>query len=919
MTTELAGARGRLETAGGPVEIHRLGWLAEQGIGDPARLPHTVKILLEDLLRRAGTRDVSDGDVRALAAWPTPAPEANVAFMPARVLMQDFTGVPAIVDLAAMRSAMARAGGDPARVNPLVDVDLIIDHSVQVDLFRSPRAYEANIEWEYRRNGERYALLRWAQQAFDGVRVVPPGAGICHQVNLEHLGKVVAERDAVAFPDTLIGTDSHTTMINGLGVLGWGVGGIEAEAAMLGQPMFLPWPNVLGVRVAGALPPGTTATDLVLTLTQMLRAHGVVGRFVEFFGDGLSTLELADRATLSNMCPEYGATAAFFPVDDETLRYLRLTGRGDRVDLVERYAKEQGLFRRDGDPEPTFDEVLDLDLSSVEPSLAGPKRPQDRVPLSGVWSSFVEAFRDRLEPDPSPEEVSDFVEEGGAQTGATEPAVDTSRTVDPEADPQPVRLDHGVVRHGSVVIAAITSCTNTSNPSVMVAAGLLAKKAVEAGLETKPWVKTSLAPGSRVVTDYLDAAGLQPYLDKLGFSLVGFGCTTCIGNSGPLPDEVAGAVAEHDLAVVAVLSGNRNFEGRIHPQVRASYLASPPLCVAYAIAGHIEVDLTADPLGHTADGTPIYLRDVWPSPDEVREAIEASISPEQFEREYGRIFEGDEHWNALPSPGGPMYAWDASSTYVQEPPFFVSLGPEPQAAGDVVGARCLVKVGDSITTDHISPAGSIKPDSPAGRYLIDRGVEQRDFNSYGARRGNHEVMMRGTFANVRLRNELAPDTEGPSTTHRPSGEEMTIYDAALRYRDEGVPLIVLAGKEYGSGSSRDWAAKGPALLGVRAVIAESFERIHRSNLVGMGVLPLQFRDGDSAASLGLDGTETYDVEGLAGGIRPRQTARVTARREDGRAVAFEVLVRVDMAAEVEYHRNGGILQMVLRQMLAGRT
>ncbi len=918
MTTELAGARGRLDTAAGQVGIHRLGWLAEEGIGDPARLPHTVKILLENLLRRAGTRDVADADVLALAAWPAPAPEADVAFMPSRVLMQDFTGVPAIVDLAAMRSAIARAGGDPSRVNPLVDVDLVIDHSVQVDLFRSPRAYEANIEWEYRRNGERYALLRWAQQAFDGVRVVPPGAGICHQVNLEHLGRVVGERDGVAFPDTLVGTDSHTTMINGLGVLGWGVGGIEAEAAMLGQPMFLPWPNVVGVRVSGGLPPGTTATDLVLTLTQMLRTHGVVGRFVEFFGDGLSTLELADRATLSNMCPEYGATAAFFPIDDETLRYLRLTGREDRIELVERYAKEQGLFRRDGDPEPTFDEVLDLDLSTVEPSLAGPKRPQDRVPLSGVWSSFVEAFRDRLEAEPSPEEVSDFVDEGGGQTGSIEPTVNVRRVVDAETETEPVPLDHGVVRHGSVVIAAITSCTNTSNPSVMVAAGLLAKKAVEAGLETKPWVKTSLAPGSRVVTDYLDAAGLQPYLDKLGFSLVGFGCTTCIGNSGPLPDEVARAVAEHDLAVVAVLSGNRNFEGRIHPQVRASYLASPPLCVAYAIAGHADVDLTADPLGHSPDGAPIYLRDLWPSAGEVREAIAAAISAEQFTREYARIFDGDEHWNALPSPTGPMYAWDPASTYVQEPPFFASLGPEPEVPGDVVGARCLVKVGDSITTDHISPAGSIKPDSPAGMYLIERGVAQRDFNSYGARRGNHEVMMRGTFANVRLRNELAPGTEGPWTVHAPSGETVAIYEAALRYRDQGVPLIVLAGTEYGSGSSRDWAAKGPALLGVRAVIAESFERIHRSNLVGMGVLPLQLRDGDSAASLGLDGTETYAVEGLGGGIRPRQTARVVAQRADGSVVALEVLVRVDMAAEVDYHRHGGILQMVLRQMLARR-
>jgi len=916
MTTQLAGARGRLETADGSVELHRLGWLAEQGIGGVRLLPHTVRILLENLLRRAGSRDVSDDDVRALAAWPEAVAGTDLAFIPNRVLMQDFTGVPAVVDLAAMRAAMARAGGDPSKVDPLVDVDLVIDHSVQVDLFRSPAAYEANIEWEYRRNGERYALLRWAQQAFDGMRVVPPGAGICHQVNLEHLGKVVAVKDGLAMPDTLVGTDSHTTMINGLGILAWGVGGIEAEAAMLGQPMFLPVPVVVGVRVVGALPAGTTATDLVLTLTQMLRAHGVVGKFVEFFGDGLSTLELADRATLSNMSPEYGATSAFFPIDEITLKYLRLTGREDRVDLVERYAKEQGLFRRDGDPEPVFSEVLELDLSSVVPSVAGPKRPQDRVALPGVWASFVEAFRDRLEPDPSPGHVSRFLDEGGGQTAMQEPSVDTERTVDPVLDPEPVPLDHGVVRHGSVVIAAITSCTNTSNPSVMIAAGLLAKKAIDAGLETKPWVKTSLAPGSRVVTEYLDAAGLQPYLDKLGFSLVGFGCTTCIGNSGPLPDEVAGAVTERDLAVVAVLSGNRNFEGRIHPQVRASYLASPPLCVAYAIAGHVEVDLSTDPLGHAPDGTPVYLRDVWPSAEEVREAIASSVTPEQFRREYGRIFDGDERWNALPSPRGPMYAWDPASTYVQEPPFFEGLVEQPEAFDDIADARVLVKVGDSITTDHISPAGSIRPDSPAGKYLLERGVEQRDFNSYGSRRGNHEVMIRGTFANARLRNELAPGTEGHWTTHLPSGELMPIYDAATRYRNLGVPLIVLAGKEYGSGSSRDWAAKGPALLGVRAVLAESFERIHRSNLVGMGVLPLQFLDGENATSLGLTGTETVTISGLSGGITPGQEVDVVARADGGIETRLRAIVRIDGPAEVEYFRHGGILQMVLRQMLA---
>jgi aconitate hydratase len=905
VSDEFATARGRLETGAGPVEVYRI---AEVAAVD--RLPHTVKILLENLLRRAGSRDVTADDVRALAAWPSGA--GDVAFMPSRVLMQDFTGVPAVVDLAAMRSAMGRAGGDPSRVNPLVDVDLIIDHSVQVDLFRSPAAYEANIEWEYRRNGERYALLRWAQQAFDRIRVVPPGAGICHQVNLEHLGKVVAVHEGVAFPDTLVGTDSHTPMVNGLGVLGWGVGGIEAEAAMLGQPMFLPPPVVVGVHVSGALPTGTTATDLVLTLTEMLRAHGVVGKFVEFFGDGCSTLELADRATLSNMSPEYGATSALWPVDEETLRYLGTTGRGDRVDLVQRYTKEQGLFRRDGDPAPAFSEVVELDLSAIEPSVAGPKRPQDRVALPRVWASFVEAFRDRLEPDPEPTELGRLLGEGGIP----EVAVNRDEPVQPGTE-EPVPINDGAVRHGSVVIAAITSCTNTSNPSVMLAAGLLAKKAVEAGLDSKPWVKTSLAPGSRVVTAYLDAAGLTPYLDKLGFSLVGFGCTTCIGNSGPLPDEVADAVTGGDLAVAAVLSGNRNFEGRIHPLVRASYLASPPLVVAYALAGHVEIDLTTDPLGQTPEGEAVYLRDLWPTAEEVREAIAASVSPEQFEREYGRIFEGDERWRSLPTPEGPVYAWDPASTYVQEPPFFEDLDAAPAEPVDVVGARCLVKVGDSITTDHISPAGAIKVDAPAGRYLIERGVGQRDFNSYGARRGNHEVMMRGTFANVRLRNELAGDREGPWTTHLPDGEPMTIYDGALRYRDEGVPLVVLAGREYGSGSSRDWAAKGPALLGVRAVIAESYERIHRSNLVGMGVLPLQFMPGESASSLGLTGRETFGVRGLSGGITPGQEVDVTVSGEDGSERTFRTIVRIDGPAEVDYHRHGGILQMVLREMLAG--
>ena len=867
MSTEMAGARAPLGSSGGALDLYRLAWLSEQGIGHVESLPHTIRILLENLLRRAGSRDVNERDVEALARWPEPA--SDIAFMPSRVLMQDLTGVPAVVDLAAMRSASVRMGGDPGRINPTIPVDLVIDHSVQVDLFRTKEAYAANIEFEYARNSERYALLRWAQQSFEGLRVVPPGAGICHQVNLEHLGRVVTERDGVAMPDTLVGTDSHTTMINGLGVLGWGVGGIEAEAAMLGQPMFLPQPLVIGVRTVGALPAGTTATDLVLTLTQMLRAHGVVGKFVEFFGDGLSLLSVADRATLSNMSPEYGATSGYFPVDDEVLRYLRFTGRADRVELVETYTKEQGLFRREGDDEPVFSEVLELDLSSIESSMAGPKRPQDRVGLSRVGASFKDTF------------------------------------------PLAKSSDDGL-GNGSVVIAAITSCTNTSNPSVMVAAGLLAKKAVEAGLTTRPWVKTSLAPGSRVVTDYLDRSGLSVYLDKLGFALVGYGCTTCIGNAGPLIEEVARAVNEGDLTVVAVLSGNRNFEGRVHPQVRASYLASPPLCVAYALAGTIDIDLTTQPLGEGVDG-PVFLSDIWPSAEEVSAAVDSAIGSDQFDSVYARIWDGDDHWRDLPTPSGLIYSWDPDSTYVREPPFFDA----QQVAGpsaDIDGARVLVKVGDSITTDHISPAGSIKPDSPAGLYLQERGVRPRDFNSYGSRRGNHEVMMRGTFANIRLRNEMAPGKEGSFTTHLPTGDVTSVFEAAGRYRSQGTPLLVIAGKEYGSGSSRDWAAKGPMLLGVRAVLAESFERIHRSNLVGMGVLALQFEDGQSAASLGLTGREIYSVTGLSAGVTPGQVADVVAQGDDGSAIAFRVKVRVDGPAEAEYFERGGVLKMVLTQL-----
>ncbi|HLB40024.1 MAG TPA: aconitate hydratase AcnA [Actinomycetota bacterium] len=904
MTSSFSGARGRLAADSGSVEIARVRWLTDQGIGAVDALPHTVTILLENLLRRAGSRDVADEDVQALAEWPGAA--RDIAFMPGRVLMQDFTGVPAVVDLAAMRSAVSRAGGDPTIVNPMVPVDLVIDHSVQVDLFRTAGAYEANIDFEYQRNGERYRFLRWAQQAFDNVRVVPPGAGICHQVNLEHLGQVVSVREGIAFPDTVVGTDSHTTMINGLGILGWGVGGIEAEAAMLGQPIALPQPVVVGVRMVGQLPAGTTATDLVLTLTQLLRSHGVVGAFVEFTGDGLSTLPIADRATLSNMCPEYGATSAYFPIDEHTLSFLRFTGRRTAADLTERYAKDQGLFRVDGAPEATFSEVLELDLGAVEPSLAGPKRPQDRVPLPKVWDSFVSAFHEHAVPDPKAPEIGAFVAEGGTVRHDHLPGGD-------DLSDTAIETDGMTIRDGSVVIAAITSCTNTSNPSVMVAAGLLAKRAVDAGVVVKPWVKTSLAPGSRVVTDYLDRAGLTPYLEKLGFGLVGYGCTTCIGNSGPLIDEVAAAVDDGDLTVVAVLSGNRNFEGRVHPQVRAAYLASPPLVVAYALAGRADLDLTSEPLADGRDG-PVMLRDLWPTPEEVAATVAEAITPEQFDRQYGRIWEGDERWQALATPTGGTYAWDAASTYVQEPPFFADL--TPRRFDDIVDARVLVKVGDSITTDHISPAGSIKADSPAGRFLEAQGVAPRDFNSYGSRRGNHLVMMRGTFANIRLRNELAPETEGSYTTHLPDGEVTSIFEASQRYLAQGVPLGVIAGKEYGSGSSRDWAAKGPALLGVRFVLAESYERIHRSNLVGMGIVPLQFAPGESASSLGLTGNETYAVRGFGGEIVPGRLVTVEAVAADGSATAFPATVRVDGLAEVAYMRAGGVLNLVLTQMLA---
>ncbi len=907
------GARATLTSAAGPVTYYRLGALAGHNATPIEQLPFTLRVLVENALRNSDLEPglVSRDDVLALARWRPGEALASggpseLPFMPARVLLQDFTGVPAVVDLAAMRDAVKELGGDPNRINPLVPADLVIDHSVQVDMFGTTLAFRANVEREYERNGERYALLRWAQAAFKDFSVVPPGTGICHQVNLEYLGKVVQTRDGVAFPDTLVGTDSHTTMINGLGVLGWGVGGIEAEAVMLGQPLYLLKPEVVGVKLSGRLPEGATATDLVLAVTQMLRKFGVVGRFVEFAGEGLSSLSLPDRATISNMSPEFGATATLFPVDDETLRYLRLTGRpAELVDLVERYTKEQGLFRTDATPTPQFDSLLDLDLATIEPSLAGPRRPQDRVALGQVPQNFHEAFPVAMPPG----------EAGAQQPSAAQPATLAQM---PSTKGVLVNLEGEEVEigNGSVAIAAITSCTNTSNPSVMLGAGLLAKHAVERGLRVNPAVKTSLAPGSRAVTDYLRDAGLTPFLEALHFHVVGYGCTTCIGNSGPLPEPVASAVTDNNLVVAAILSGNRNFEGRIHPQVRASYLASPPLVVAYALAGSVEKDLTSEPLGYDPNDQPVYLKDIWPTPQEVQETLAQVVKPEVFQEEYGHVFEGDEHWRALPLPeaGTGLFAWDPASTYVRKPTFFEGLTPEPQPLSDITGARVLVSVGDSITTDHISPAGSIPTQSPAGKYLIEQGVQPRDFNSYGARRGNHEVMVRGTFANIRLRNQLVPDKEGYYTVYLPTGEEMTIYDASMRYQQDGTPLVAIAGKEYGSGSSRDWAAKGPLLLGIRATIAESYERIHRSNLVGMGILPLQFKPGESRESLGLTGRETYDIVGLTGELKPRQEMTVRVHHEDGSTSEFGAIARLDSTVDIGYYRNGGILQAVLRRL-----
>jgi aconitate hydratase A / 2-methylisocitrate dehydratase len=953
------GARDTLEVSGREYEIFRLDAL--QAIYDVARLPYSLKVLLENALRLEDGESVRRENVEAIATWEAKAePSTEIPFQPARVLMQDFTGVPALVDLAAMRDAMEELGGDASRIDPLVPVDLIIDHSVQVDAFGNPRAFDINADRDYERNRERYAFLRWGQQAFDNLRVVPPATGICHQVNLEYLGQVVFVQDEGveriaggsrpkggeggstsgkdaptlrAYPDTLVGTDSHTTMINGLGVLGWGVGGIEAEAAMLGQPISMLLPQVVGFRLTGELSEGATATDLVLTVTEMLRERGVVGKFVEFFGPGLHTLGLADRATIGNMSPEFGSTCAIFPVDQETLRYLEFTGRPTQlIELVDAYAREQGLFHTEDSDEPTFSETLELELGDVQPSIAGPKRPQDRIALAETKPAFIEALRE-FSPDAA-EELGDHHDDAIAgsfpasdppgddhsnERGKPHQAISGAATAERRADPVTVTLEDGTeaeLDHGRVVIAAITSCTNTSNPSVMVAAGLLAKKAVEHGLDVKPWVKTSLAPGSTVVTDYLERAGLTEYLDKLKFNLVGYGCTTCIGNSGPLPEAVSAAVEDQGLVVCAVLSGNRNFEARINPDVKANYLASPPLCVAYALAGRMDIDILNEPLGEGSDGEPVHLRDVWPSNEEIKQTVASAIRSDMFRRNYADVFSGDQRWKALEIPQGDRYEW-SDSTYVRKPPFFEGMDPEPQPPEPIEGTRVLAVLGDSVTTDHISPAGAIKRDSPAGKWLIDQGVDVRDFNSYGSRRGNHEVMIRGTFANVRLRNRLV-EREGGFTRHFPDGEETTIYEAAMRYADEGVPLVVLAGKEYGAGSSRDWAAKGTALLGVRAVIAESYERIHRSNLIGMGVLPLQFPDGEGVESLGLTGEEVIDVEGLDEALaadRPEaRRVRVKATRDGAGPVEFEAGVRIDTPNEVRYYRNGGILQRVLRDL-----
>ncbi|WP_250444969.1 aconitate hydratase AcnA [Actinotalea sp. C106] len=930
------GSKGILEVEGASYEVYRLA--AVPGL---ERLPYSLKILAENLLRTEDGANITADHVRALAGWDAAAdPSEEIQFTPARVVMQDFTGVPCIVDLATMREAVVELGGDPARINPLAPAELVIDHSVQIDVAGRRDAFERNVELEYERNHERYQFLRWGQTAFDDFKVVPPGTGIVHQVNIEYLARAVMTREVGgvtrAYPDTCVGTDSHTTMVNGLGVLGWGVGGIEAEAAMLGQPVSMLIPRVVGFRLTGTIPPAVTATDVVLTITEQLREHGVVGKFVEFYGEGVAQVPLANRATIGNMSPEFGSTCAIFPIDGVTMEYLRLTGRAeDQLALVEAYAKEQGLWHDPSSPEyvePVFSEYLELDLSTVVPSIAGPKRPQDRIALTEAKESFATSILDYVDHehgdlqglDASVEETfpaSDPIAAGEHVDGSDAPA--HTRAGDSSARPHkrvPVTLADGTqteLDHGAVVIASITSCTNTSNPSVMLAAALLAKNAVAKGLVAQPWVKTSMAPGSKVVTDYYEKAGLWPYLEKLGFHLVGYGCGTCIGNSGPLPEEVSAAVNEHDLSVVSVLSGNRNFEGRINPDVKMNYLASPPLVIAYALAGTMDFDFDNEPLGQTEAGEDVYLRDIWPAASEVQATIDSSIDREMFTDDYADVFTGDERWRGLDTPEGDTFAWDANSTYVRKPPYFDGMGATPDAVTDIAGARVLAKLGDSVTTDHISPAGAIKADSPAGAYLAEHGVERRDFNSYGSRRGNHEVMIRGTFANIRLRNQLVPGVEGGFTINHLTGEQSAIYDAAQAYAEAEVPLVILGGKEYGSGSSRDWAAKGTRLLGVRAVITESFERIHRSNLIGMGVLPLQFPAGESADSLGLDGTETFDVSGVTAlndGTTPR-TVAVTATKQDGAVVEFDADVRIDTPGEADYYRNGGILQYVLRSLV----
>ncbi|WP_424530512.1 aconitate hydratase [Sphaerisporangium viridialbum] len=929
MSANSFGSRDTLRVGDAAYEIYRL-----DAVEGAERLPYSLKILLENLLRTEDGANITADHIRAVGGWdPAAAPSVEIQFTPARVIMQDFTGVPCVVDLATMREAVRDLGGDASRINPLAPAEMVIDHSVIVDFFGGPDSFQRNVDREYERNHERYQFLRWGQTAFDEFKVVPPGTGIVHQVNIEHLARVVMIRDGKAYPDTCVGTDSHTTMENGLGVLGWGVGGIEAEAAMLGQPISMLIPRVVGFKLTGQLPPGATATDLVLRITEMLRRHGVVGKFVEFYGDGVTAVPLANRATIGNMSPEFGSTCAIFPIDDETVKYLKLTGRSaEQVALVESYAKEQGLWH-DPSREPVFSEYIELDLSTVVPSIAGPKRPQDRIALSSAketWRHDVRVFvpdangtdEEGKESFPASDSPASNASANGHDKQEDKPVAATEAGSEAGRDrprtPTPVTLADGTsfeLDHGAVVIAAITSCTNTSNPYVMIGAALLARNAVDKGLTRKPWVKTSLAPGSQVVTGYFERSGLTPYLDKLGFNLVGYGCTTCIGNSGPLPDEISEAVQSGDLAVTAVLSGNRNFEGRINPDVKMNYLASPPLVVAYALAGTMDLDLNTEPLGTGADGEPVYLADIWPSTEEIAEVVNSSIGEDMFRRDYADVFKGDEAWRSLPIPTGDTFEWDPASTYVRKAPYFEGMPSKPEAVTDIHGARTLALLGDSVTTDHISPAGSIKSDSPAGRYLKENGVELKDFNSYGSRRGNHEVMIRGTFANIRLRNQIAPGTEGGFTRDftKDGGPVVAIYDASVNYQAAGIPLVVLAGKEYGSGSSRDWAAKGTALLGVRAVIAESYERIHRSNLIGMGVLPLQFPEGESAASLGLTGEETFDITGveeLNSGTTP---ATVTVRAGD---LEFQAVVRIDTPGEADYYRHGGIMQYVLRSLLA---